>query len=137
MNTEKNCVNCQHGCLEHNLCNLKHEHILSDMYSNSCSEWKPLKDEALEFRKGLSNVLSGIEMVLLEKNKRYGNSALEPIGVFSKQDSTNSICIRIDDKIGRIKNSTELRKNDVFDLIGYLILLCISKGWTSFKELID
>jgi len=44
---------------------------------------------------------------------------------------------RIDDKLSRIKNSEELRKNDVVDLMGYLVLLCIKKGWMNFKDLID
>ena len=85
----------------------------------------------------IKNVCASMQELLLEKNKRYGNSALEPVGIFSRQDSGESIKIRLDDKIGRIQNSNELRKNDVADLIGYLVLLAISEGWTDFGELID
>jgi len=74
---------------------------------------------------------------LVEKNKRYGNSALEPLGIFSKLDAKSSICIRLDDKMGRIKNSKKLRKNDISDAIGYLLLLCVDNNWTDFKELLD
>lgn len=74
---------------------------------------------------------------LIEKNKRYGDSALNPLRIFSKVDAESSICIRLDDKIKRIKNSTELRKNDVGDMIGYLILLCCDKDWLDFEEFID
>ncbi len=74
---------------------------------------------------------------LLEKNKRYGNSALEPIGVFSKLTPKEGIKIRLDDKVKRIKNSSELRKNDTVDLMGYLLLLCVSEDWTDFKDLLD
>lgn len=81
--------------------------------------------------------LDSMKALLIEKNKRYGNSALQPLNVFSKQDSSNSICIRLDDKLGRIRNSKELRKNDIADMIGYLTLLCVSEGWTDFSELID
>jgi hypothetical protein len=71
------------------------------------------------------------------KNKRYGNSSLEPIKVLSKADNTTGLLQRADDKIARIKNSPELRKNDVADLIGYLVLICVSKGWDNFDEFKD
>ena len=75
---------------------------------------------------------------LKEKNKRYGDSALAPLQLFSKLDASNSICVRIDDKLNRIKNSTEgLRKNDVMDLLGYLSLYMIEKDWVTFDEEID
>ena len=88
-------------------------------------------------QKEIQQVCTSMQELLLEKNKRYGNSALEPVGIFSRQGSGESIKIRLDDKIGRIQNSHELRKNDVADLIGYLVLLAISEGWTDFEDLID
>ena len=75
--------------------------------------------------------------LVLEKNKRYGDSALSPLGCFSKLDGEQGIRIRLDDKLKRIANSGELRKNDIADLIGYLSLLCVSRGWTDFTDLID
>ena len=77
-----------------------------------------------------------IEETLLEKNKRYGNAAMEPINIFSKLDSNQGILQRLDDKLMRVQSSKELRKNDVFDLIGYLALLSVQQDW-DFKELID
>ena len=79
---------------------------------------------------------------LLEKNKRYGDSALEPLGVFSKhiindEDALNNLLIRCDDKLKRIKNADGLRKNDVADLIGYLKLICVNRNWLDFNDLID
>lgn len=74
---------------------------------------------------------------LLEKNKRYGDSALEPIRIFSKDAADTSLRSRIDDKLSRIKNSDELRKNDLVDTIGYMILLCIDNGFTNFEDLLD
>ena len=74
---------------------------------------------------------------LIEKNKRYGDSALYPINVFSKQDSDSQICNRLDDKLSRIQNSDELRKNDICDTFGYLALLMINNDWLEFDELID
>lgn len=40
-----------------------------------------------------------IKTLLLEKNANYGNSALEPLNVFSKLDAAEAIQARIDDKL--------------------------------------
>ena len=71
--------------------------------------------------------------LLLYKNEKYGDSALSPNNIFYKGDSTNSILIRLDDKIGRIKNNTDSkpRVNDVCDIIGYCILLLASMNVAS------
>jgi hypothetical protein len=74
---------------------------------------------------------------LLEKNKRYGDSAQNPIQVFSKESAEGQIRARLDDKLRRIKNSDELRKNDVSDVFGYVALLMISKGYLEFEDLLD
>ena len=65
--------------------------------------------------------------LLLKKNISYGNSALEPIGIFSKADAEQQIRNRIDDKLNRIKNGEHFEDdNDIDDIIGYLILLKIA-----------
>jgi len=79
-----------------------------------------------------------MKALLLEKNQRYGDSALSPLGIFSTLNATEGIKVRLDDKLARIKNHPEsLRKNDIADIIGYLVLLCAAQGWTSFDDLID
>jgi len=66
--------------------------------------------------------------MLLEKNRKYGNSALEPIRIFSKADSIEQIKVRIDDKLNRLLSGQMDEDEDVcLDLIGYLILLMIAK----------
>lgn len=68
-----------------------------------------------------------IAEMLIKKNISYGNSALEPIRIFSKADSTEQIRVRIDDKLNRIQNDQAFPgDNDIDDLIGYLILLKIA-----------
>jgi hypothetical protein len=88
-------------------------------------------------RENISSVFNSMRDLVLEKNKRYGDSALSPLGCFSKLDGEQGIRIRLDDKLKRISNSEELRKNDVSDVMGYLALLCISRGWTNFDDLLD
>ena len=79
------------------------------------------------------NTIDSMKDLLLYKNLKYGDSALSPNNIFYKGDSTNSILIRLDDKIGRIKNNPDLtpRINDVCDIIGYCILLLVSMDVTS------
>jgi hypothetical protein len=74
---------------------------------------------------------------LKEKNRRYGDSALNPIKIFSKVESDNQICIRLDDKLSRIANADKFRQNDISDVFGYIALLLIEKDWLDFDDLID
>lgn len=74
---------------------------------------------------------------LKEKNRRYGDSALTPVQIFSKSGAGSQICNRLDDKLSRIQNSEELKKNDLADSFGYHALLLIEKGWFDFNELLD
>lgn len=91
-----------------------------------------------------NNTQSKIELLmanfaefLTEKNRRYGDAAITPLQIFSKLDAEDQICNRLDDKLGRIKNSTELKKNDVCDLFGYTALLMIKNDWVTFEDLLD
>ncbi len=72
--------------------------------------------------------LEEIRDLLIAKNLKYGNSALEPLGVFSQLSAKEGLLVRIDDKLKRIKNGSLERDDEdvVNDLIGYLILLKIS-----------
>jgi hypothetical protein len=75
----------------------------------------------------VSTYLLEIRELLISKNIKYGNSALEPLGVFSQLSAKEGLLIRIDDKLKRIKNGS-LEKDDedvINDLIGYLVLLKI------------
>lgn len=69
-----------------------------------------------------------LKEMLLEKNRKYGNSALEPIRIFSRADAVEQILVRIDDKLNRIRNRQSDEDEDVImDLAGYLILLMIAR----------
>ena len=69
-----------------------------------------------------------IETLLLEKNRKYGDSALNPCRVFSKADAVEQIKVRIDDKLKRLQNEQNDEDEDVVkDLVGYLVLLMIAK----------
>jgi len=77
----------------------------------------------------ITTVCDDIKELLLEKNRKYGDSALNPNRIFSKADAVEQILVRIDDKLNRIQKGAGLLANDedvVSDLIGYLVLLKIA-----------
>ena len=84
-------------------------------------------------REKIIEITDSMKDLLLYKNEKYGDSALSPKNIFYKGNSTNSILIRLDDKIGRIKNNPDSipRVNDVCDIIGYCILLLASMNVSS------
>ena len=61
---------------------------------------------------------------LIRKNESYGNSAFEPVGIFSQGNAEENLKVRIDDKLNRLIQGKEFAGDDtVKDLCGYLILL--------------
>ena len=81
-----------------------------------------------EFEVSLYPIVNSITKMLIEKNRKYGNSALKPQRIFSKASAVEQIKVRIDDKLSRMKNQQNDEDEDVIsDLIGYLILLKIAK----------
>lgn len=83
----------------------------------------------------IAEIVDATKDLLLYKNKMYGDSALNPVGIFTKHlksvpENTASILVRLDDKLGRVRNADTLRTNDVSDIIGYCTLLLVSMGVT-------
>jgi|GEM_PF-540236 len=77
----------------------------------------------------IASVCDEIKQMLLQKNISYGNSALEPVRIFSKSDDIEGLYVRIDDKLSRIKRGSGLSSGDedvLNDLIGYMVLLKIA-----------
>ena len=90
------------------------------------SEFQLIHDSAFDQKKvqeEITNVCADVAELLISKNKKYGNSALEPRRIFSKASAIEQINVRIDDKLSRIANRQSDEDEDVEkDLIGYLIL---------------
>lgn len=77
-----------------------------------------------EVQDKIARTCNEIRDMLIEKNKSYGNSFAEPIGIFSAASPKEQLYVRIDDKLNRIKKGSEYPGDDtILDLIGYLILL--------------
>ena len=81
-----------------------------------------------DFETKLTDVLSNIKQMLLDKNRRYGNSALEPVRIFSKSSPLEQLKVRMDDKLSRLRSAqTDDDEDVVNDLIGYLLIYKIAK----------
>ncbi len=72
----------------------------------------------------IKEVARDVVLLLLEKNKAYGDTANKPPKIFSKLSPKEGILARIDDKLSRIKQVgiNDKTEDTLLDLIGYLIL---------------
>ena len=81
-----------------------------------------------DFRTELLSVVNGIVDMLVEKNRKYGNSALDPIRIFSRADPLEQIKVRLDDKLSRLRALQADEDEDVIqDLLGYLVLYEVAR----------
>jgi hypothetical protein len=80
----------------------------------------------LAFSDDLALVLTGLETFLTLKNEAYGDSALNPVRIFSSANPIEQLNVRIDDKLSRIANGDDSEDAEL-DLIGYLVLKRIAK----------
>lgn len=80
----------------------------------------------------IHRALSRIEALLLEKNALYGDSALDPVRIFSRADPVEQLRVRLDDKLSRIVRGGRVDDEDVLlDLAGYLVLLIAARALRS------
>lgn len=76
----------------------------------------------------IREICNEVTELLLRKNRSYGDSATNPIRIFSKADAVEGLNIRMDDKLSRIKKGDGFGDEDAeLDLIGYLILKRVAK----------
>jgi hypothetical protein len=101
--------------------------VFEDVQHFTCSDLYLRSMDAPSGNK-IFNACHEVAQMLIEKNVSYGNSALDPVRIFSKADPREQLHVRIDDKLNRLMKGTDYPgDNDIDDLIGYLILLKIAK----------
>jgi DNA-binding XRE family transcriptional regulator len=66
--------------------------------------------------------------LLIAKNAAYGNSALDPVRIYSRANPAEQIRVRIDDKLSRLARGHAAGEDVTLDLLGYLVLLRIAEG---------
>lgn len=99
--------------------------------------WRDLVDktESAPMGKEILTECLGVADLLIEKNRKYGNSALNPARIFSKASPVEQIRVRIDDKLSRLRSAQGDEDEDVvMDLLGYLILYRIAKKNQDFHQ---
>lgn len=80
-------------------------------------------------------ICDDVKEMLLDKNKKYGDSALNPQRIFSKANTIEQINVRIDDKLSRLKSRQVDEDEDVEkDLLGYLILKKVAMKILNIKN---
>jgi hypothetical protein len=70
----------------------------------------------------IAEVTNEVRDMLLAKNKAYGNSASDPVRIFSKADTLEQINVRMDDKLSRLARGSAAGEDVELDLMGYLVL---------------
>ena len=93
-----------------------------------------MSEKLSKAQKMISDECDAVKRLLIAKNREYGNSALEPVNVFSNLSAEEQIRVRIDDKLKRINTTHGMAKTVIHedteqDLIGYLVLLRVARRW--------
>ena len=79
-------------------------------------------------QKGITRVFNEVRDMVIAKNEQYGDSALNPMRLFSKAQPIEQLRVRLDDKISRIMRGAEGIESDADiyrDIMGYCALLLL------------
>lgn len=98
---------------------------LPPIYTRPAPVSKPKDTQAI-----IAEVCDEIKALLIEKNEQYGDSAIDPVRIFSKADPVEQIRVRIDDKLSRLVRGDDRLEKDgdiMDDLIGYFILMKVAE----------
>jgi len=89
----------------------------------------PLPPPMTDTKLAITDVCDSLRSLLIEKNNAYGNSALDPVRIFSRASAMEQILIRIDDKLSRLSKGSEYPGDDtIMDLAGYMVLLLVHRA---------
>ena len=102
------------------------------MYDGREHVWVDPRDlpESTEksFEKNVRRVLNKLGDEIVAKNEAYGDSALNPVRIFSKADRTEQLYVRLDDKLSRVARGHEYPGDDTLkDIVGYVTLILIAR----------
>ncbi len=77
----------------------------------------------------VQSVLNKLSDMLIQKNDAYGDSALNPVRIFSKAATSEQILVRMDDKLSRLARGQAAGEDVIQDLLGYLVLyrICLKR----------
>ena len=78
------------------------------------------------FEQTVRRILTDVGDIVVARNKEYGNSALDPVRVFSKSDRMGQLKVQLDHKLSRIARGGDPGLDTLRDLIGYEVLYIIA-----------
>lgn len=84
-------------------------------------------DARTDFEKAVRRHTDQIAELLISKNLSYGNSALDPVGVFSSASREEQLKTQIDHKLSRVARGGDPSADTIQDLIGYLTIFLVAK----------
>lgn len=108
-------------------------------YNPIRQEWKSIgvigdsvsfhgEPEETTFVRSVHRILDGVADTVVSKNQAYGDSALNPVRIFSKADRMEQLFVRLDDKLSRVQRGHEYPGDDTIrDIIGYCTLILIAR----------
>lgn len=79
------------------------------------------------FEADVRAVCEELTRFLVEKNRAYGDSALNPVRVFSRASTVEQLLVRIDDKLSRLSRGDAAGEDVEKDLLGYLVILRVAR----------
>lgn len=91
-------------------------------------------DRLTEVQRAIVEECDALKTMLLEKNTAYGNSALDPVRIFSSASTEEQIRVRIDDKLSRLARGSNAGEDPELDLSGYLVLLRVHRRLKASAE---
>ena len=80
------------------------------------------------FEHQVRTILTELGDLIIAKNEAYGDSALNPVRIFSTASTTEQLRVRLDDKLSRLARGSNAGEDVVTDLLGYLVLLKIAES---------
>lgn len=80
-----------------------------------------------EFEEVLDQILDDARVMLIHKNAAYGDSALNPVRVFSKASLSEQLLVRLDDKASRLARGSAAGEDVAGDMLGYFLLVLIAE----------
>ncbi|USH44470.1 hypothetical protein SEA_CASSITA_15 [Microbacterium phage Cassita] len=94
----------------------------------SCELVSGNSEESSSFEQSVHYHTNKIADLLIAKNLSYGDSALNPVRIFSKANRMEQLFIRLDDKLSRVQRGHEYPGDDTIrDIIGYCTLILIAR----------
>ena len=79
------------------------------------------------FEQKVRRILTDVGDIVVARNKEYGNSALDPVRVFSKSDRMEQLKVQLDHKLSRIARGGDPGLDTIRDIIGYCTLILIAR----------